>query len=240
MYRLILWDIDATILSTDGLSGQAMRAAMRTVFGATPDHPRPFYSGKTDRQIIRESYPHLDAAAVQRSLPTFREAYVATFEAMRSELVLRTHAKPGILELIPSLHGVLLQAPLTGNIAAIAQRKLDLLHLLPYLNMNAGAYGDDHDERVALLPIAARRAAHVLGRPFRGCDIIVVGDTPHDIRCGKAGGARTVAVATGPYSVEELRAHNPDLVFADLSDVVAVRAAILAEDAEPISDAAQH
>jgi phosphoglycolate phosphatase-like HAD superfamily hydrolase len=131
-----------------------------------------------------------------------------------------------VIDVIKHLHGRLVQAPLTGNIAPIARRKLDLIGLLPYLEVSAGGYGDDHEDRVQLLPIAAQRAAHLVGRPFRGCNIIIVGDTPHDIRCGKLNGARTVAVATGPYSLEALRAHEPDALLPDMSDFDAALAAL--------------
>lgn len=227
MYELILWDVDATILSTGGTSGEAMRTAMRQVFGQFDRRERTFYSGKTDRQIIHETFPHLRAADLEEQLPVFREAYVVEFERRRSDFETRTTAMPGVLELIHSLDGQLLQAPLTGNIAPIARLKLDLLGLLPFLKLEAGAYGDDHDNRAQLVPIAAQRAAPFIQRPFRGCNIIVIGDTPNDIRCGKQSGTRTVAVATGPYSLEELTIHEPDVALVDLSDVASARAAIL-------------
>jgi phosphoglycolate phosphatase-like HAD superfamily hydrolase len=226
-YALILWDVDATILSTDGIGGDVMRTAMAQVFGPAAARERTFYSGKTDRQIIHETFPALTPAALQEKLQQFSEAYVAEFQRRHDEFVARTYAMPGVVELIKHFHGSVVQAPLTGNIAPIAKLKLALLDLLPYLNHDAGAYGDDHEDRVQLPPIAAQRAARYVGRPFRGCDVVIVGDTPHDIRCGKRHGARTVAVATGPYSVEELRAHAPDAVLPDLGDFAAARAAIL-------------
>jgi phosphoglycolate phosphatase-like HAD superfamily hydrolase len=226
MYELILWDVDATLLSTDGISGEVMRSAMAQVFGPAGQRERTFYSGKTDRQIIHDTFPDITPAALAEKLHTFSATYEAEFQRRHAELVARTTAMPGVIDVIKHLHGRLVQAPLTGNIAPIARRKLDLIGLLPYLEVSAGGYGDDHEDRVQLLPIAAQRAAHLVGRPFRGCNIIIVGDTPHDIRCGKLNGARTVAVATGPYSLEALRAHEPDALLPDMSDFDAALAAL--------------
>jgi phosphoglycolate phosphatase-like HAD superfamily hydrolase len=231
MRKLILWDVDATLLTTDGISGEVMRTAMAQVFGPASRQERTFYSGKTDRQIIHDTFPDITPAALLEKLAVFSETYVYEFQRRHDELQARTSAMPGVIDLIHHFHAHyqqdILQAPLTGNIAPIARLKLDLLGLLPYLNHAAGAYGDDHEDRVQLVPIAAERASRILARPIRGCDIIVVGDTPHDVRCGQRNGTRTVAVATGPYSVEELRRHEPDAVLPDLSDFEAARTAIL-------------
>jgi phosphoglycolate phosphatase-like HAD superfamily hydrolase len=229
MYELILWDVDATLLSTDGISGEVMRDAMAQVFGPAAQRERTFYSGKTDRQIIHDSFPDITPAALAAKLHEFSAVYEAEFQRRSSELVARTTAMPGVIDIIKHLHGQIVQAPLTGNIAPIARRKLDLIGLLPYLEVAAGGYGDDHEDRVQLLPIAAQRAARLLGRTFRGCNIIIVGDTPNDIRCGKLNGARTVAVATGPYSLEQLRTHSPDALLPDMRDFDAALAAILGQ-----------
>lgn len=227
MPKLLLWDVDATILTTDGIGGEVMRTAMGQVFGEIVPQERTFYSGKTDRQIIHDTFPALKPAQLLAELATFSEVYVAAFQQRQIELQARTRAMPGVVALIQQLHGQVLQAPLTGNIAPIARLKLDLLGLLPYLDVSVGAYGDDHEDRSQLVPIAAQRASALLGHALRGCDIVVIGDTPHDIRCGQRNGTRTVAVATGPYSVEQLAAYEPDALLPDLSDFAAALAAIL-------------
>jgi phosphoglycolate phosphatase-like HAD superfamily hydrolase len=229
MAKLILWDVDATLLTTGGVGGDVMRAAMAQVFGGTMSRERTFYSGKTDRQIIHDTYPDLTPARLLEQLQTFTGAYVAEFERRRPDLLKRAHALEGASALLRAFHGTTLQAPLTGNIRAIAQRKLDLVGLLPYLTIDLGAYGDDHHDRAELVPIAASRTSGYLGRPLRGCDIVVVGDTPHDIRCGRRNGTRTVAVATGPYSLDDLRRYEPDALLSDLRDFDAAQQAILGE-----------
>ena len=227
---LILWDIDGTLLHTDGIAGETMRTAMGQTFGATMRKERTFYSGKTDRQIIQETFPHLTPSAVLEHLQVFIEVYVAEFKRQREEVLARAGVMPGTLALLDHLHTQAIQAPLTGNVAPIARLKLDWLGLLDFMHFEVGAYGDDHHERPLLVPIAAERASQHYGRPFSGNDIVVIGDTPHDIHCGKLNGTRTVAVATGPYSVDDLQAYEPNAVLPDLRDLPAALTAICGEN----------
>jgi phosphoglycolate phosphatase-like HAD superfamily hydrolase len=227
MDRLILWDVDGTLLTTDGIAAEAMRAAMRQVVGPSAPMERTSYAGKTDWLIIRESFPSLGDDGVAGRLHEFIAAYLAGLELQREALVARSRVFPGVAVLLEALQTIARQAPLTGNIAAAAQIKLEATGLLHLLDLEAGAYGDDHYDRAALVPIAAERAAGRYGRSFAGPQIVIVGDTPNDIACGKANGARTVAVATGPYSPSELAAYGPDVILADLGDTDAALAAIL-------------
>ncbi len=227
--KLVLWDIDGTLLHTDGIAGETMRAAMEQTFGATVRQERTFYSGKTDRQIIQETFPHLTLSSVLEQLQVFIAVYVAEFERQREAVLARAGVMPGTRAVLDHLHTRAIQAPLTGNVAPIARMKLDWLGLLDFLHFEVGAYGDDHHERSLLVPIAAERASRYYGRSFSGHDLVVIGDTPHDIRCGKLNGTRTVAVATGPYSVDDLQIYEPDAVLPDLRDLPAVLTAIWGE-----------
>ncbi|NJK81641.1 MAG: HAD hydrolase-like protein [Chloroflexaceae bacterium] len=219
---LILWDVDATLLTTGGIGGQVMRSAMAQVFGEMGARERTFFSGKTDRQIIHEAFPNITPEALAMQLDRFRSVYVTEFERRRADL--EAHARPlaGAVDVLRHLHGRVVQAPLTGNIAPIARLKLELVGLLPFVDASIGGYGDDHHDRAQLLPVAVERATRHYQRLFRTQDVIIVGDTPNDIRCGRFSGARTVAVATGPYSLEELQAHEPDALLPDLADLPAV------------------
>jgi phosphoglycolate phosphatase-like HAD superfamily hydrolase len=228
MDRLILWDVDGTLLSTDGIAAEAMRAAMREVVGDAAPMARTHYAGKTDWQIIRESFPSLPPEEIAERLHEFTAAYLGRLEAQREALTARSRVFAGVTQALEALGAMARQAPLTGNIAAVARIKLEATGLLALLDLEAGAYGDDHHHRPELVPIAAARAAARYGRPFAGRQIIVVGDTPNDILCGQANGARTVAVATGPYSLEDLLAYQPDAALPDLGDTDAVLAAVLA------------
>jgi phosphoglycolate phosphatase-like HAD superfamily hydrolase len=227
MQKLILWDVDGTLLHTGGVSGEAMRAAMGQVIGPLDARERTFYSGKTDWQIIHETFPDLPLSVVGEKLKDFSAAYLAELQRRRGAMQERSRLMPGVVALLEALHQHAVQAPLTGNIAAVARIKIESFALHPYLDLTAGAYGDDHYERTRLVPIAAERAQRAYGRSFIGRDIVVVGDTPNDIRCGASNGAYTVAVATGPYSFDELQAHRPDALLADLSDTKTALAAIL-------------
>lgn len=225
--KLILWDVDGTLIHTGGIAGETMRSAMSKVFGPVSRRERTFYSGKTDRQIIHETFPELTPTAVHAQLSTFTSVYVAEFQLRQGEVLERAGVMPGIQALLSQLQSHAIQAPLTGNVAPIAQLKLAWLGLSAYMQFEIGAYGDDHHDRPALVPIAAERAAHSYRRPFTGADIVIVGDTPHDILCGKHNATRTVAVATGPYSLAALGSYEPDALLADCTDLYAAVDAIL-------------
>lgn len=227
MDRLILWDVDGTLLSTDGIAAEAMRGAMRAVVGESAPMARTHYAGKTDWQIIRESFPSLPPDEIAERLHEFTAAYLGRLEGQREALAARSRVFPGVVRALEALGGAARQAPLTGNIAAVARLKLECVGLLPFLDLDAGAYGDDHHHRPELVPIAAGRAAARYGHSFAGRQIVVVGDTPFDIMCGQANAARTVAVATGPFGLDELLALGPDAALQDLSDTDAVVAAVL-------------
>ena len=200
-----------------------MRAAMSHVYGRPNSNDRREYAGKTDQQIIRETFPERDPAEITALLPTFAETYMHELTARRAEMATRGRVLPGVpaalhhFQHAPGFH----QSVLTGNMQAVAAMKLTLTNLLDYVDMRTGAYGSDHHQRVELPRYALARAHQYLTPALSGHDLVIVGDTPNDIACGKAHGARTVAVATGPFSVADLAAHHPDAVLADLSDLAA-------------------
>lgn len=228
MEKLILWDIDGTLLASGGVAGEAMRAAMQRVYGELAIVPLSSYAGKTDQQIILESFAELSPDHLPSSLERFTATYIEELEVRRSEFLARCRVLPGVAAALERLAAEpVVQSVLTGNLRPIARIKLDLMGLARFLDLQAGAYGSDHHRRAELVPVAAARAERRYGRRFAGADVVVIGDTPNDIDCGRAAGARTVAVATGPFSPGELRAHAPDAVLADLSDTDAVLAAIL-------------
>ncbi len=231
MQRLILWDVDGTLLSTDGLSGQAMRAAAARVFGPVSPHERTFFSGKTDWQILLDMFPDVDAEAVAAKLPLFCEAYVEELEQRREALIARSWLFPGVREVVRTLGqqpGVV-QTLLTGNIAPVARIKLDVLDMLDTIVWEYGAYGNDEHDRMRLVAVAVARVAEQSGQQFAPHQVVVVGDTPNDVRCGHLNGARSVVVATGPYPLEDLQATGADACLPDMGDVAAACAAILGD-----------
>ncbi|MCG8350611.1 MAG: HAD family hydrolase, partial [Chloroflexales bacterium] len=158
MQKLILWDVDGTLLNTGGVSGEAMRAAMGQMIGPLDARERTFYSGKTDWQIIHETFPDLPLSVVGEKLEDFSTTYLAELQRRRDAIQERSRLMPGVVAVLKALHKRVVQAPLTGNIAAVARLKIEHFTLLPYLDLTAGAYGDDHYERARLVPIAAKRA----------------------------------------------------------------------------------
>jgi phosphoglycolate phosphatase len=214
--KLVLWDIDGTLLSTGGVAAAAMREAMASVFGDAPVEERVSYAGKTDSQILLDSYRHVRLEELAGHVERVGDAYMALLDARRELLVERSLVLPGVLPALRALRGRALQGVLTGNIARVARFKLEALDLVEFIDLAASAFGDDHHQRSELVAVAAGRAERRYGRPFAPPEIVIVGDTPNDIACARAGGARAVAVATGAFSLDELRAHNPDALLPSL------------------------
>jgi phosphoglycolate phosphatase len=228
MKKLVLWDIDGTLLYSGGVAGEAMRAAMWRVFGRVSTEARLSYAGKTDQQIILETFAELGHDTLMNSIDRFTTTYIEELTGRREEFLARCRVLPGVAAVLERLAtGPVVQSVLTGNLQPIAQIKLDLMQLSRYLDLDVGAYGSDHHRRAMLVPFATARAEQRYGHTFHGSDVVVIGDTPNDIDCGRVAGARTIAVASGPFSLEDLRTYTPDALFADLSDADAVIEAIL-------------
>jgi len=228
MNKLILWDIDGTLLYSGGVAGEAMRAAMERVYGRASTEARHSYAGKTDRQIILETFAERGHDELMGTLDRFTSTYIEELIGRRDAFLARCRVLDGAAAALEHLASAdVVQSVLTGNLEPIARIKLDLMGLTRFLDLDAGAYGSDHHRRAELAPLAASRAQRRYGRPFVGADVVVIGDTPNDIDCGRAAGARTIAVATGPFSVEVLRAHRADVVLPSLADTDAAIAAIL-------------
>ncbi|MEP7188993.1 MAG: HAD family hydrolase [Roseiflexaceae bacterium] len=228
MQKLILWDIDGTLLYSGGVAGEAMRASMERVYGSASTEARHSYAGKTDRQIILETFAERSHDELFSTLDHFTATYVEELLGRRAAFLARCRVLDGATAALERLATAdVIQSVLTGNLQPIARIKLDLMELTRFLDLDIGAYGSDHHRRIELVPIAAARAAQRYGRSFAGTDVVVIGDTPHDIDCGRAAGARTIAVATGPFSVEALRAHGANVVLENLADTDRVVDAIL-------------
>lgn len=221
--KLVLFDIDGTILWSDGAGRRAMTAALTHVFGgAGPTDYR--YDGKTDPQIVRDlmlADGHAEDSIDARMAPLV-DRYLAGLESELSS-GLRAHLFDGVSELLDALEARddIVLGLLTGNLRAGAALKLRSAGI-DMARFRVGAFGSDHHHRPALPAIAQRRAREELGLEIPGEAMIVIGDTPADIECGRAIGARAVGVATGRYTVEELASHQPYAVFSTLADTAAV------------------
>lgn len=228
----MLFDIDGTLLSSGGAGKRAVAEALRDVFGETGRLEGYSFAGRTDAQIVHEL---LGAAGwardeIEARLPAVWAAYLAGLQ--RELRAAPARALPGVHTLLDRLadagDGAVVTGLLTGNLADGARLKLTSAGLDP-ARFRVGAFGSDHADRPELPAVAVQRAHEATGLRFDGREVVVIGDTPFDIRCGDALGVRTVAVATGPFSAAELASHRPDFVFPDLSDTDAVARAILDE-----------
>lgn len=226
--RLILFDIDGTILLTDGAGRRAIERALLELEGTAGPIIDHRFDGKTDPQIVREllalaGHPAADSEARVRAVC---EYYVRCLEHELAKPTQATRVMVGVRALLDALEhveaeGSALVGLLTGNVELGAALKLQSAGIAPS-RFRVGAFGSDAAHRPELPAIAQRRAAERIGRPIAGTDVVIIGDTPDDVRCGRPIGARTVAVATGWYDVAALTAAGATHVFADLSDTARV------------------
>jgi phosphoglycolate phosphatase-like HAD superfamily hydrolase len=231
VHRLVLFDIDGTILLTAGAGRRAILAAVTEAVGQVPGMREVRFDGKTDPQIVTEL---LEAAGHPGPHQSERVSALCSryVDLLQHELQLpatKTRLMPGVSQLLDRLEreaGVILGL-LTGNMAQGAALKLRAAGLDP-ARFRVGAYGSDAAHRPDLPPIAARRAERYFGRVPTGPEVVIIGDTPADIACGAGIDARAVAVATGSYSVADLMACGPHAAFESLSDTDRVIEAILA------------
>lgn len=226
--RLVLFDIDGTLLWSDGAGRRAMEAALSMTFGTTG--PRSYrYDGKTDRQIVRELMREagFEDDEIDARMSAVLARYLENLERELASPESRVRAMRGVTDLLDAIAGVPHHIPglLTGNLEPGAARKLAAASIdMGFFQV--GAFGSDHERRDELPAIARGRARERLGHDLPGDALVIIGDTPSDISCGRPLGARAIAVATGHFGSAELAAHGPAAVFEDLSDTAAVLRAI--------------
>ena len=226
--KLVLFDIDGTLLTASGAGKRALEQALRDVYGTSGPIDGYDFRGGTDPQIIRDLLGR--AGMGEPAIAAGEAAAYRRYEVLLESEIgdgQRVSVYPGIRALVETLaaRDDVVVGLLTGNIEAGARIKLRPTGLWPHFRL--GAYGSDDADRTRLPQVAAGRAERLVGRVFRGPDTVIIGDTPRDIGCARAFGATAIAVATGWHSVEDLTAHRPDHVFVDLSDEAAVLAAML-------------
>ena len=232
--KLVLFDIDGTLLGTDGAGRRAIHRALLDETGTAGPIEQYRFDGKTDPQIIGELLALAGHAGARdrACIDAVCRRYVEHLRAELDKPTQTTTLMPGTRELLGALEsheaaGRALVGLVTGNLASGAALKLRSAGLDPG-RFRVGAYGSDSARRADLPAVAAERAAALTGRAVRGSDVIVLGDTPDDVACGRPIGARCVAVATGFYDVAALRAAGAAYVFETLADTARVLDAIFA------------
>lgn len=223
--RLVLFDIDGTLLSTNGQAVVAMVNAYKEVYGLVPPNDGHLMDGKTELQIVHEllALAGLTREQVEEKLPQFWAVYEREVsQVMQPE---KMTVYPGVRELLAQLQKKedCVVGLLTGNIEATSWLKLKCANLDGFA---CGGYGQFNEKRGELPALALADAERVTGKRFSGREVTIIGDTPADIHCGKPLGLKSIAVATAFYSREALATHQPDALFDDLSDTGAVIKAI--------------
>jgi phosphoglycolate phosphatase-like HAD superfamily hydrolase len=215
--RLLLFDIDGTLIHSGGAGVHALKSTLAERFNIADDLQDIEIAGMTDSGIVVSILKKHKIPVTNENVSAFLDSYVhfLSLELPRREGKLL----PGVLKLLEKLksRSHLVLALLTGNVSRGAQLKLE--HYGVWHFFEFGAFADDHQDRNRLGLFARARAKEKHGREFSAAEIDVIGDTPRDIDCGKAIGARTVAVATGTWNREQLAKYGPDFLIDDLSDV---------------------
>lgn len=226
-HRLILFDIDGTLLSAGRAARESVLAALTEVYGWSGTADSHDFSGKTDPQIIRELIR--EAVGDDRCEAELRRALDRYLEELSGRLSPESVVpKPGIPRLLERLAAEpnVTLALLTGNLERGARLKLEPPGFNAYFPF--GAFGSDSADRYELPAIAIERARERTGRTFAGKSVVVIGDSVHDVACGRSLGVRSIAVATGPTRPERLAAERPDALFESFADVERAAEAILA------------
>jgi len=233
--KLVLFDIDGTLLRGSGQGKRSLLAAIDEHVDAAYERERAI-SGKTDLQFLHEVlgpfYPteELERELIPRILRRYPEILQKTYDETRERENGAVRMLPGIPALLDAVaeaeaNNQILPGLLTGNIEAGARIKLGVFGLMRYFRL--GAYGHEGRFRRELPGVAAAKAKALIGREFAGEDIVILGDTENDVDCGRDLGARAIAVATGWSAYEALEREQPHFLFADFSDTSAVMDAIL-------------
>lgn len=215
--KLVLFDIDGTLISSGGAGTRSMNLAFEDVFSIPDAFKGITMAGKTDIRIMKEGLRKHGLDSENGNVPRLCAKYL---EHLRTQIKTpRKHLKPGIREAILRLYSMdnVYLGLLTGNLEEGARIKLGSFDLNRFFPL--GAFGSDDEDRNRLLPYAVERFRITHKKDIAYSDCIVIGDTPRDVECAKAFGAYSVAVATGPYSSETLAKSNPDMLLRDISEM---------------------
>jgi phosphoglycolate phosphatase-like HAD superfamily hydrolase len=233
--RLVLWDIDHTLIESGGVGRQVYAEAFAKLTGHELTK-MPELAGRTEPVIFRDAL-RINGVAEQEGLyARFAEEQAQGYADHFDDLIDRGRALPGAVEAVRTLasRADVVQSVLTGNTKPSAEIKLLAFGLYEYIDMEIGAYGTDDDARANLVGIARQRAEEAHAQDYEGGQTILIGDTSNDVAAALGSGARIIAVATGSETAADLTAAGADTVLADLTDTTAVIAAILEASEMPL------
>jgi phosphoglycolate phosphatase len=215
---LVLWDIDGTLIAGRGFGKLMYREAFRTAFGRELKGPVDL-GGRTELDVIAEILHQHDIEHTEETSALLAGALASSFESRRKDFPGHSDLLPGALHALqhfaddPRVH----QGVLTANLRSVALIKLEEFGLAHLVDWDVSAFGDDHADRAELVTFARKRARHI--RVFSPDQVVLIGDTPHDVRAATTAGVRVVAVATGRSSKEDLHEAGAGTVLDDLSDL---------------------
>ncbi len=221
---LVLWDVDHTLIETRGVGFAIYQRAFQAAAGKDMEQLAKV-SGRTELDIAAETLRINGLEPTDEAIAGLAGALTDGYEAARSELAARGRALPGAKETLALLaeEPTIYQSLLTGNLKEVARIKVDVFGLTHYLDLEAGAYGEDDHDRAKLVHLAQQRTQAITGTAFTNNRTVLIGDTPNDVRAAKAAGVHIIGVASGKSGDDELRRAGAENVLADLRDAEHVR-----------------
>jgi phosphoglycolate phosphatase len=232
---LVLWDVDYTLVATDGVGWHLYKVALSQLYGLDMPAQLGSMAGRTDTAIALEVLAAAGVPEPADQIGRFQQRLAELSPGLHGMVAERGRVLPGVAAALTAVAGqdsvdrLVVQSLLTGNIPEMARVKVSALGLVEHLDLSAGAYGDVSAFRADLVPVARKNASLRYGADFAGRATVLVGDTPSDIEAAAISGARSVGVATGRFTTDELVSAGADVVLPDLTDTEAVVAAVLAE-----------
>lgn len=225
--RLVLWDIDHTLIESRGV-GRAMYERVFPAVTGQPLRELATVHGRTELDIMHETLRHHDIEPTAQLIDSLAGALADGYRTAIAELTDRGRVLPGVWQALRTLADEtgLYQGVLTGNTTEVARTKIEAFGLDRYVDLSLGAYGDDHRDRGELVALACERATRRLGHTVTAGTALLIGDTPGDVAAALDTGSRIIAVASGRYSVDDLRAAGATVVLPTLEDVSELKRAI--------------